>query len=81
MSIIRGEQSRGRTGKGDHEVEGNEHETLHVVRLAILDEEVDEQHRDKEDDRFEVSEKEGEVVVGNPADDNQKRNNKGGNLL
>lgn len=40
------------------EIECDQHRSLHVVRLSILDQQVDENDRDEETDRFEVTEEE-----------------------
>ena len=82
MSGRRNEERNGtRTGKGDDEVERDEHETLHVVRLAVLDEEVDEQDRDEEDNGLEVGEEQRQVVVRDPADYDEQGYDECSNLL
>ena len=59
------------TSQRHNKVERNQHQALHIVALAVLDEEVDEEHRDEEDDGLKVREEEREVVVRDPADDNE----------
>ena len=62
---------KGLTSQRHNKVQRNEHQALHVVALAVLDEEVHEEHRYEEDDGLEVREEEREVVVRDPADDDE----------
>ena len=52
-----------RTGKGDDEVECHQHDTFHVVALAVLDEQIDKEHADKEGHSLKVVEEERELMA------------------
>ena len=69
------------TSQRHNKVQRDQHQALHIVALAVLDEEVDEEDGYEEDDGLEVREEEGEVVVRDPADDHKQRYNERRNLL
>lgn len=67
-------------GKCDDGVDGNAHGALEVVALAVLNEVVDNQDGDEEDHGLEALEVEGHGLVHDPAEDNEERSDKEGDL-
>lgn len=59
------------TSQSHNKVQRDQHQALHIVALAVLDEEVDEEDGYEEDDGLKVREEEREVVVRDPADDDE----------
>jgi hypothetical protein len=57
----------------DDSVDTNAHGALEIVALAVLDQVVDNQHRDEEDHRLEALEVQRHGLVHDPAKNNQER--------
>lgn len=66
--------------EGVWDLHSEAHAAFQIVRLAVLDEVVDNQHRKEEDDRLKALEVQRHVAAHDPAEDDQERRHKERNL-
>jgi len=59
------------TCESNNQVQSNQHQPLHVVGFSILNQQVHQEDGHEQYDRLEVGEEEGEVMAGDPANNDE----------